>query len=122
MWVLRPAVIRHGPSSAGSLGSSLCGALPGALATISVTFGAHPRGGGAVIGIMLAISWFDDNAVQQPLQQAKSNYEPLMMEMLRKLPTIKNADLSVCGAHALREPQPWPSANLWEISTRDHYG
>lgn len=62
-----------------------------ALASISVTL--------AVLTLVLvllcmggvfAVAWFG-NAVQQPLRQESSEFEPMLIEMLQKLPLIKNA-------------------------------
>jgi ATP-binding cassette subfamily C protein LapB len=63
----------------------------GALAAISVTLSALTL----VLVVMCmggvcVVSWFG-NAVQKPLQQGRSDYEPLLMELLQKLPEIKNS-------------------------------
>jgi ATP-binding cassette subfamily C protein LapB len=95
----------------------------GALAAISVTLSVLTL---VVVvlcmGSVLAISWFG-NAVQQPLQQAKSDYEPLVMEMLQKLPTIKNAgderlwSSRIEGASALAIRQSLGNLRLQDLTS-----
>lgn len=95
----------------------------GALAAISVTLSVLTL---VVVvlcmGSVLAISWFG-NAVQQPLQQAKSDYEPLLMEMLQKLPTIKNAgderlwSSRIEGASALAIRQSLGNLRLQDLTS-----
>ena len=95
----------------------------GALASISVTLSVLTL---VVVvlcmGSVLAIAWFGD-AVQQPLRQAKSDYEPLVMELLLKLPTIKNAgderlwSARIEGASALAIRQSLASLRLQDLTS-----
>jgi ATP-binding cassette subfamily C protein/ATP-binding cassette subfamily C protein LapB len=95
----------------------------GALASISVTLSVLTL---VVVvlcmGSVLAIAWFGD-AVQQPLRQAKSDYEPLVMELLQKLPTIKNAgderlwSARIEGASALAIRQSLASLRLQDLTS-----
>jgi ATP-binding cassette subfamily C protein LapB len=95
----------------------------GALAAISVTLSVLTL---VVVllcmGSVLAIAWFG-NAVQQPLRQAKSDYEPLVMEMLQKLPTIKNAgderlwSSRIEGASALSIRQSLGNLRLQDLTS-----
>ena len=95
----------------------------GALAAISVTLSVLTL---VVVvlcmGSVLAIAWFG-NAVQQPLRQTKSDYEPLVMEMLQKLPTIKNAgderlwSARIEGASALAIRQSLGNLRLQDLTS-----
>ena len=73
------------------------------------------------MGGVFAVGWFG-NAVQQPLRQAKSDYEPLLIEMLQKLPEIKNAgderlwSARLEGASALAIRQSFGSLRLQELT------
>lgn len=95
----------------------------GALASISVTLATLTlvlvvlcMGGVFVVG------WFG-NAVQQPLREAKSDYEPLLIEMLQKLPEIKNAgdervwSTRLEGASALAIRQSLGGLRLQELTS-----
>ena len=63
----------------------------GALASISTTLAVLTLVLVVIcMGGVFAVGWFG-NAVQQPLKQGKSDYEPLLIEMIQKLPQIKNA-------------------------------
>lgn len=63
----------------------------GALASISVTLATLTLVLVLLcMGGVFAVGWFG-NAVQQPLRQGRSEFEPLLIEMLQKLPQIKNA-------------------------------
>jgi ATP-binding cassette subfamily C protein/ATP-binding cassette subfamily C protein LapB len=95
----------------------------GALAAISVTLSVLTL---VVVvlcmGSVLAIAWFG-NAVQQPLRQTKSDYEPLVMEMLQKLPAIKNAgderlwSSRIEGASALAIRQSLGNLRLQDLTS-----
>ena len=95
----------------------------GSLAAISVTLSILTL---VVVvlcmGSVLALAWFG-NAVQQPLKQAKSDYEPLLMEMLQKLPAIKNAgderlwSARIEGASALAIRQSLASLRLQDVTS-----
>ncbi len=95
----------------------------GALASISVTLAALTLVAVVLcMGSVLAIAWFG-NAVQQPLRQAKSDYEPLVMEMLQKLPAIKNAgderlwSARIEGASALAVRQSLGALRLQDLTS-----
>jgi ATP-binding cassette subfamily C protein LapB len=95
----------------------------GALAAISVTLSVLTL---VVVvlcmGSVLVIAWFG-NAVQQPLRQAKSDYEPLVMEMLQKLPAVKNAgderlwSSRIEGASALAIRQSLGTLRLQDLTS-----
>ena len=95
----------------------------GSLAAISVTLSLLTL---VVVvlcmGSVLVIAWFG-NAVQQPLRQAKSDYEPLVMEMIQRLPEIKSAgderlwSARIEGASALAIRQSLGSLRLQELTT-----
>lgn len=94
----------------------------GALASISTTLAVLTLVLVVIcMGGVFAVGWFG-NAVQQPLKQGKSDYEPLLIEMIQKLPQIKNAgderlwSARLEGASALAIRQSLGSLRLQELT------
>jgi len=95
----------------------------GALASISVTLAVLTLVLVVIcMGGVFAVAWFG-NAVQQPLKQGKSDYEPLLIEMLQQLPQIKNSgderlwSARLEGASAFSIQQSLGALRLQELTT-----
>lgn len=94
----------------------------GALASISVTLAVLTLVLVVIcMGGVFVVGWFG-NSVQQTLKQGKSDYEPLLIEMIQKLPQIKNSgnerlwSTRLEGASALAIRQSLGSLRMQELT------